>query len=74
MDNRGHSQTFLTERLRRQEVKTPPRGRAWETHFLPRAESPYSTPVAKAMALPSSVVSVRLMMMGTTAILGEKQR
>jgi hypothetical protein len=30
--------------------------------------------VAKAMALPSNVVSVRLMMIGTMAILDEKQR
>lgn len=58
----------------RQEAKSPPRGWDWQTHFLPSAESPYSTPVAKAMALPSSVVRVRLMTTGTTAILGEKQR
>ena len=52
----------------------PQPGRDQQTHFLPSADSPYSTPVAKAMALPSSVVRVRLMTMGTTAILGEEQR
>lgn len=53
--------------------RRPHPGAGLQTHFLPRADSPYSTPVAKAMALPSSVVRVRLMTMGTMAILGENR-
>lgn len=42
------------------------------SYFLPRADRPYSTPVANAMAFPKRVVSVRLSMTGNTAILEER--
>lgn len=41
------------------------------THFFPRDASPYSTPVAKAMALPNRVVMEKLRKTGNSAILRE---
>lgn len=51
------------EALEGRYTPTPPCSQAGTSRrtFWPSADSPYSTPVAKAMALPSSVVRVRLM-------------
>lgn len=41
------------------------------THFFPSEASPYSTPVAKAMALPNRVVMENFRKTGNSAILRE---
>ncbi len=44
-----------------------------QAHFFPRDASPYSTPAAKAMALPNRVVMEKLRKMGNSAILRDKE-